>query len=100
MKKVERARLLCRDLRHPWVHDATYLVDPDVVERHLSCPRCGTVRIETVVRSTGEVARRRYVYPEGYLQEHGAGRMSAADARVETLKTVRVRMLPASRKSA
>lgn len=92
-----RARLLCRDLRHPWDLGPTYLMQPDLVERNLHCPRCGTDRVEVVVRSSGEVVRRMYRYAEGYLQEPGTGHLLAPDARKELLRTVRVRPLPAAR---
>lgn len=97
LKRIDRDRLLCRDLRHPWRLGPTYLIEANLVERNLECPRCGTTRVETVVRSTGAVVSRSYSYPEGYLQEPGAGRLLADEARRELLRTVRVRELPAIR---
>src|SRR5262245_22599878 len=94
---MSRARLLCRDLRHPWDLGPTYLIQRDLVERNLRCPRCGTERVEVVVRSTGEVIRRHYVYATGYQQDPGEGRLLAPDARIELLRTVRVRPFPAAR---
>jgi hypothetical protein len=95
--RMARARLLCRDLRHPWALGPTYLVQRDLVERNLKCPRCGTERVEVVVRHSGEVVARSYHYADGYQQDAGEGRLLAPDARVELLRTVTVKPFPAAR---
>lgn len=61
----------CRDLRHSWGEVATTGEMEGLVERVLTCARCGTTRTEEfeVSGRWGLIrkVRHRYRYPEGYL---------------------------------
>lgn len=61
----------CRDYRHAWrPHQASILAENQGFERILLCSNCGTERVEQISRM-GEVDRRYYRYPEGFLAPKG-----------------------------
>jgi hypothetical protein len=80
--------LECRDFRHAWrtAHVALEL-NGGVVTRRVECIRCGTTRIDYLVRRTGELSKRSYGYAKGY-RVVGQGRLAVADVRREWLNRV------------
>lgn len=67
------AQMMCRDMRHAWT---PYTAHRDrttgTIERTVQCPRCGTMRSDTISANTGErTTGTRYAYPDGYLSDVG-----------------------------
>lgn len=64
---------LCRGLGH-WWPDPQALPDDVTAEdygayfewRYYRCERCGTTRLDLMHTISGDIERRRYVYPDGY----------------------------------
>ena len=86
---MEPDHLLCRDLRHPWQpHDARRDNKSKTITRVLVCPRCGTLRHDTM-DYFGFVLSQRYTYPKGYQVKGGA--MTQGDrAMIRLLTTTRL----------
>lgn len=76
--------LECRTLRHAWDPTSTKVG----YTLSLLCVRCTTERHDEASQATGELFRRRYIYPKGY-------RMAASDTpgmedlRVELMRKIR-----------
>ena len=69
--------LACRELGHTWhPRTAAWNGDERVYDRTLRCPRCKTMRLQTLSQR-GEVLTNSYAYPEGYLLTIG-GRIAGA----------------------
>jgi hypothetical protein len=72
LAEMDTEHLKCRTWMHPWDVEVTYSMTfrrSEHLEIHLYCERCGGQRIDLVKRSTGELMRRRYIHPEGYMVE-------------------------------
>lgn len=69
------SHLHCRELGHnwrPWV--ARWVDEDNSYERALRCTRCRTERWETIGASGAKLGAH-YKYPDGYIVEHGMGRI-------------------------
>jgi hypothetical protein len=77
--------LKCRDVGHFWDR---HVINVDADERFVTrtwwCGRCTCVRSETIVRRSGEVLRRGYKHPAGFLSI--AGRIYKNTIRVEAIE--------------
>lgn len=67
------AQMMCRDMRHAWApHTAYRDRSTETIDRTVQCPRCGTLRSDTISSTTGErTTSTRYTYPDGYLSDVG-----------------------------
>lgn len=62
----------CRDVGHQWFKVSEDFDDADNLGRTLTCQRCSTGRFD-LIDSTGDLIRRRYTHPQGYLLESMGG---------------------------
>jgi hypothetical protein len=70
--------LECRELRHAWrPHTASWNAEGKYYDRTLRCPRCKTLRVETL-STYGTILSRRYDYTEGYLSHERIGRIAGS----------------------
>jgi hypothetical protein len=65
-RDISTTHLECRSWLHAWDFRETEIKRGGYLILKLICTRCKTYRYDTIVRYTGEVVRRQYVYPEGY----------------------------------
>lgn len=67
--RLRTEHLKCRGWGHAWDHELTLVVAGRrrMYELRLRCMRCETRRVDIVTVNTGEVTRRVYRYPDGYL---------------------------------
>ena len=72
----------CRLIGHSW-HDvpSDWNPAPDV-PMTLRCADCDVERRDTIGRNTGEVIRRHYTYPIGYLFDHDDDKPTRTDFRL------------------
>lgn len=83
--------LWCRDVGHRWdAHDAI-LTQNNVtrrreIHRKLRCEHCTATRIDAL-STNGEVLRRWYVYPHGYLLNQQGNLTSADRAMIRRINT-------------
>ena len=62
---LDESYLLCRDVHHAWTVDGYRTGGGGTVERTLTCPRCGTERVDEWTMSGARVGAH-YRYPDGY----------------------------------
>lgn len=78
----------CRDLGHGWTWDGKSQFDGDGFEwRTLQCRDCPTTKRQMML-GTGEVAKPRYAYPDGYIL-HGDERLSRRQIRAIVFRSAR-----------
>lgn len=88
---MDRAFLKCRSQGHRWSDDSPYIKvpgsKPEAATQTLECERCGSARIDRMVRRYGgrwEFEARYYDYADGYLIDAEPDeRPSKADCRAE-----------------
>lgn len=88
LMNLDNDYLLCRDIRHVWeladVHKgATISTGQTVMQRRLSCGRCGTERLDTYLYPSYDRVSSDYRYPDGYGLQ---GRVPNTEVRRETFK--------------
>lgn len=75
----------CRELGHLWAQ-VQYGTKGKVVPRDLTCSECGTQRFDEIEKSSGDIIRRSYRYPSGYLLGGGEGRPSSSYFRKQVVE--------------
>lgn len=89
LKTIADRFVECRDFGHSWVEliGNSELKDRNrVYRRLLRCERCGADRDELVFRKDGDVIKRAYRYPKGYLLPKNSGRYVRAAFRREAVE--------------
>lgn len=91
--EMSRAFLVCRSRGHRWPDEAHYYKVPDskpeIAEQILLCDRCGTERVDRLIRRRGgrwEFHGRQYNYAEGYLAAADAIKLTRADYTSELVR--------------
>jgi hypothetical protein len=84
--ELSEAFLFCREMSHTWQpHGASRHPDGGY-ERTLLCPRCTTMRVQSLDRF-GMVVSSHYRYPDGYLSA-GLGHLAGAERGVLRLASM------------
>ena len=69
--------LECRTYGHAWEEAEVLMEKKGFLVARLFCMRCHTSRVDLVRQRTGEVLKRKYKYPFGYLVKGGVQRAAA-----------------------